>query len=173
MPESREPKAKRPLPAQLQRKLELPRIEGRGRLLAAVPERVYVGYVELVDQVEDVHHGIERDPLAQRDAFRHPQVNEHVRGFGPGIAAEIADDGAIEEAGGLQESRRGGFGGSGRVAASVNRGSRGHDQRAVRRSGEIEVAIIAGDDVERPARYSFEDGRDGPVTEEFAREAVA
>src|SRR5262249_46477508 len=87
--QSREPRAV-PLPVQLQRELELPRIVCGGRLSGIRKQWTDSRHVETVRDVEHVDDEIHVHALAEVNSLRDAQIVEDRPGRDTGVASEVA-----------------------------------------------------------------------------------
>src|SRR5438270_1980122 len=100
------------LPAHLQSELELARIVrcGNGSCLAV--ERVHIGDVEFVGDIEHIHDALKAGALGHAEGPRYAQIRERCEGTDCRVAPKVATkrlreyavEAAIEEACRLQES---------------------------------------------------------------------
>src|SRR5262249_20162007 len=154
-------------------KLELSRIECRRGLSRIGPENVYVGNVELVNQVEHVDCAFEFEPFSQVEQTADTEIREDRRWLDSCVALQVPIQSAIQVAGWLQES-------CGReprcnrhIRTEVRWRIRRHHQRTIGVWTEIEVAIGSNQDVKRPSGTGFHNRSYCEVAEQLADPIVA
>lgn len=173
------------LPVQFKRELKLARIISRGGLTGVGEERANGRHIVDISDVEHVSNEIHGEALAEEDALGDAEIVEDGPGSDAGVAAEIAveiEQGVrgsqfrwrhIGKAGFLKEAGAREPGGHDGVAACVS-GSSGGDNIGPRSErGNLEIVLVASDDVEGPSGTEFDKGGECPIAEGPAGEAVA
>src|ERR1051326_8964982 len=172
------------LKAELQRELELPRVEGGGGRAGLRVERVDVGNVEAVDKVEHVHNALQIHALAQLEVAGHTEIGEGGPRTGGRVAADVAIEragedavhGPINEAGRLEEAGRRELRRRGGQASRGNRRSSLRSADCIGAIGvrrEIEVCIRADQDIEWATGAELDDRCHSPIAADFVPQAFA
>ena len=155
------------LPVQLQRHLQLPRIEGCCRRSRLRVKRIDIGDIEAIYKIENVEDAVQSYALGQTYPAADAKIGKDCRGPGAGITSKISRHRSIDETGCLQKSRRRVLRGHRFIAARIGRCSRGHDIGPVGVGAEVEVGIRTGKDRKRPAGPELDNRRNRPVTQKL------
>ena len=115
------------LPRQLQRNLQLTWIERRRGCPRLRVQRVDIGNIKSIQDVEHVQNSVECDAVAEMQAPADAKIGKDGFRPGSGIAAEISGHRAIDEAGRLKEAGRRIFRCYRCIAAGVRAGSGRYD----------------------------------------------